>query len=127
VLENSKLSPFSLFYMIGNTAPNHGVQLDTYAEQLYECLRVLPGIDEKKLCDKMICDWLSMVKGKNMPVFMRINYSKRDRLLAKAESMFKCKTRRSEVAILHDGRGIVVGNSNKNPITLLYETHFVDF
>jgi radical SAM superfamily enzyme YgiQ (UPF0313 family) len=81
-MKASRLRPFELFLRLGKAFPNHGTALDTYAEQVYSILAKLEGVDEERLLILMTFDWLTMVKGKNMPRFLRkkrswiIEYSK---------------------------------------------------
>jgi hypothetical protein len=112
---------------IGDAAPNHGTQLEKYAEQLFECLAKLENVDKFELCDKMTYDWLSMVKGKNMPEFMRNSDPKREKVTQEAKMLLNHEIGRSEVAVLRSGMGVFVDISNRDPVTGLYKLHFVDF
>ena len=126
VLSATGLRPFSLMNTIGDAAPNHGTQLEKYAEQLFECLAKLENVDEVELCDKMTCDWLSMVKGKNMPEFMKNSDPKREKITQEARAMMNHEIGRSEIAVLRSGIGVFVDNSCRDPVTGLYKLHLVE-
>jgi hypothetical protein len=93
-LRASALRPFDLFRMLGEAAPNHGTDLEAYAGQVYGVLAGLPGVAPDELLDLMARDWLAMVKGKNIPKFLRGN------MLLK---------------------GVYTYPENKNPVTGLWE------
>jgi len=121
----SAAQPFELFHIIGEAAPNHGTDLSKYAEQIYGVLARLKGVDESVLCDRMVRDWLSMVKGKNMPGFLR-NPDKRRAIVAEAaEEQLGRKVRRDESAILLSGEGVFVDSETRDPVTGLYKVHTI--
>jgi hypothetical protein len=99
VMRVSALSPFDLFRLLGKAAPNHGTALDTYAGQIYEALAELPGADRDELLDLMARDWLSMVKSKNIPRFLRGNRSWKE---------------------------VYADPARKNPVTGLWAVEFID-
>jgi len=121
----SELSPFSLFRALGEAAPNHGTDLADYAQQIYDCFAKLPSVRDDKLQDCMVCDWLSMVKGKNLPRFL-LNLDRRHAQLIKAaESLFGHTVARNEAAILRSGVGVVVDSNDRDPVTGLYRLSFI--
>ena len=125
VMSASGLAPFSLLHILGEIAPNHGTQLADYARQIYDCFVGLPNVCDEKLRDCMVCDWLGMVKGKNMPHFL-INHDKRRAQLIKAAgASFGHTVARDEAAILHSGTGVIVDSNNRDPVTGLYRLSFI--
>ena len=127
MLEVSGLSPFSFFYSLGKAVPNHGMQLQEYADELYLFFKNQQGVDIAKLCDVMKCDWLSMVKGKNKPDFMSVCNKMYNQLYNKACALFGRKIRKTEVTVLSTGLGVVVDSLSRDPITSLFLLHYVDF
>ena len=119
----SAMRPSDLFYAIGASVPNHGKDLSVYAAEIFECLRKLPGVDEKTLRDHMVYDWLGMVKGKNMPDILKNADAGRNMVIQTAEKNLGRKIRRSEVATLHSGKGIYVDSGDKDPVTGLYKVY----
>jgi len=71
VLASSGFSPFDFYHSLGSAYPNHGTQLEDYVYQVFEFCKSQPGVDIEILCDKLHYDWLSMVKSKNMPTFLK--------------------------------------------------------
>jgi len=59
------------FENLGALAWNAGTDLSVYATQIFNVFVKLPGVDRDVLRDRMVCDWLGMVKGKNMPDSLR--------------------------------------------------------
>ena len=117
--------PFELMQILGTSAPNHGTQLEDYAVQVYDVFSKLPNVETASLQDCMTYDWLTMVKGKNAPEFMKNKNDDRRKLLANiAENRLGRKIRREEYAILNSGIGIFVDNSDQNPVTGLYKVNF---
>ena len=126
-LTASKMNAFSLFYTIGTSAPNHGTQLEIYSEQIFEITSSLSGVDRDILCDKMICDWLGMVKGKNMPQFMKKQVLPLSRAAEIAKKKFNLEIGRSEHALLSTGEVVFVDSADRDIITSLYKLHCLDF
>jgi len=121
VLSASGIRPFSLFRTLGETVPNHGTPLTDYAENIYDFCTKLPGVDENELSDRMTCDWLGMVKGKNTPSFV-----KRDGQISKTvEQVLGRKINRNEAAVLSSGKGIFVDSEDCDPVTSLYRLHLL--
>ena len=85
VLSISKLRPYDLFHTLGSEALNRSTPLEVYAQQLFNCFNKLPGVQETVLKSHMICDWLAMVRGKNMPAFLRISEQNRKLLITATE------------------------------------------
>ena len=125
VLEAADIRPFSLFLALGEAVPNHGMQLETYAGHIYEFFAKLPGIDENDLCDTMICDWLTMVKGKNMPsALKKSGFKPGADILSDVEKKLGHKPSRGEAAVLHSGEVVFVDSTKRNPVTGLYQLGF---
>jgi len=112
---------FSFFHGLGGAAPNHGADLADYAKQIYDFIVDLQGIDKTELKDHMTYDWLGMVKGKNMPDFMRNPDIRRNLVTNAAKRVLKHDIRRDESAILLSGKGIYVDSENRDPVTGLYK------
>ena len=126
VLAASGLSPFWFLNALGAAAPNHGTQLEKYIEQIYSFCVELSGVDSSELCDCLIYDWLSMVKGKNTPTFLKNQDVRRENVEKKAEAILGRKPGRSEVAVLHSGKGVFVDSSDRDQVSGLYRTHFME-
>ena len=126
VLSASGLRPFAFYRALGEAAPNHGMPLCDYARQLYDCCVRLPGVDADELKDYMTCDWLAMVKGENMPPFLRTVLKRQKQVAAAAEKQLGHKLRRNETAILRSGKGVFVDSEARNPVTGLYKLCFVE-
>ena len=125
VMAASGLLPYSLFHALGGAAPNRGTQLEIYAGQLYNFFSGLPGVEEDKLRDHMVCDWLGMVKGKNMPGCLKSHEGRPGRAASEAEKYLGRKPGRGEAAILHSGKTVVVDSETRNPVTSLYKLHII--
>ena len=77
VLEVSGILPFDFYHSLGSNYPSHKTQLEDYISQIYEFCNALPGVNNDILCDKLHYDWLSMVKGKNLPQFLKNRNTRR--------------------------------------------------
>ena len=124
VRSTTKMRPFSLFQSLGETAPNHGTQLDKYAVQIYDFCVKLSGVDRDELCDRMTYDWLGMVKGRNMPDFLKHQDSRRSIAVDIAKKQLGREPRRDEVAVLRSGKGIFADSENRDPVTGLYTVYY---
>jgi hypothetical protein len=126
VLAVTSERPFALFCSLGAAAPNHAAQLEDYIVQIYEFSLKQPGVEENALKDCLIYDWLGMVKGKNLPAFLKNDnkqqelVDKRAQIAATAEKKLGRKLRREEYTVLSTGKGIFVDNNDRNPVTGLY-------
>jgi len=120
VLSATKLHPFSFFNALGKAAPNHAVALQDYAVQILDFCAILPGVDKNTLCDNMVCDWLSMVKGKNMPTILRNPDNRRKHIFEQVKKQYNHKIRRDEVRVLTSSEIVFVDSSEKSPVTGLY-------
>lgn len=125
-LSVSGLSPFAMYRALGEAAQNHGTPLKDYARQIYGCFIRLPGVNPGELRERMICDWLGMVKGANMPAFLKISDRRRKQVAEAAERLLGRRIRRGEAAILPSGRGVFVDSGYRDPVTGLYRLHFVE-
>ncbi|MCL2234880.1 MAG: B12-binding domain-containing radical SAM protein [Defluviitaleaceae bacterium] len=122
VLSASGLRPFALYRGFGEFAQKDGRALADYAEDIYNCFAGLDGVDDSTLKERMICDWLSMVKGSNMPLFLKLgNKQQLDQIRKGAEAALHRKLRRTEVAILPNGTGVYVDSKTQDPVTGLYK------
>jgi len=124
VLEATGERPFNLMRSLGDFAPNHGTQLENYIKQIYDFCAKLPGVEKNTLQNHMIYDWLSMVKGKNTPAFLKNDDPHREQVAEEAEKQLRRKIRREEYAVLHSGVGIFVDSNDNDPVTGLYKVHF---
>jgi radical SAM superfamily enzyme YgiQ (UPF0313 family) len=118
--------PFNLFNSLGAAVPNHATQLEDYIIQIYNFFSRYPDVEVNTLKDCLIFDWLGMVKGKNLPSFLK-NVDAQQKALTErknvaetAEKALGRKLRREELAILSTGKGIFVDSNNRNPVTGLY-------
>ncbi|MCL2350528.1 MAG: DUF4080 domain-containing protein, partial [Defluviitaleaceae bacterium] len=126
VLNASKMSPFEFYRALGQRVKKDGMALDAYTERIFDfCIR-LDGTTRESLLENMICDWLGMVKGSNMPAFMKL-YDKKQlsEIIKTAEQKLGRKIRRNQAAVLPCGKGIFVDSESRDPITNLYNLHFV--
>ncbi|MDR2183017.1 MAG: B12-binding domain-containing radical SAM protein [Clostridiales bacterium] len=125
VLPASGLRPFALYRALGQAAPKNRMPLEIYAEKIYGFCVKLPGVAPDLLLGHMICDWMGMVKGVNMPIFMKIGGRQQlDMVKRAAEETFGRKIRRNEAAILPSGKGVFVDSESRDPVTGLYKLHF---
>ncbi|MCL2361354.1 MAG: B12-binding domain-containing radical SAM protein [Defluviitaleaceae bacterium] len=125
VLSASGLRPFTLFRNLGESVQNHGMPLEIYAEQVYECFRKMPNVNAIELLERMICDWLAMVKGKNMPNFMKIADNRRKQIIQGVEKKLGRPIGREEVALLPSGEWVFVDIANRDSVTKLYKLYVV--
>ena len=136
VLEVSGISPFKFYQTLGSKHPNYAMQLEDYVYHVYEFCKDLTGVDNEILCDKLHYDWLSMVKGKNLPAFLKNRKGRLNalRLTPCAICPVQCKSKvktascppvhtlkRNEHAILSTGERIIVDTGSQNPVTGLYK------
>ena len=121
VLAASKLRPFALYRALGEAVQKNGKPLGAYAEQIYNFCLKLPGVNPEELTDHMILDWMGMVKGVNMPPFMKTgNKQQLLPVIREAEGALGRSIRRNEAAILPSGRGVYVDSETCDPVTGLY-------
>ena len=125
VLSVSKVPAFAFYQALGEAAPNHGTALDIYAEQIFAFCANLPNVDFNDLHDHMVCDWLSMVKGKNMPTILRNTDSRRKQVFQYIKEIYDHEIRRDEVRVLKSGKSVFVNNTICCPITGLYEIELI--
>ena len=143
VITASGSDPFTFYGLLGATVPNHGIQLEEYIEKIYAFCVGLPGVDSSYLRDCMKCDWLSMVKGKNTPPFMKNRDSRTNRdskidrdslkkqncrrgyIETEAEKRLGHKLGRQEYAVLTTGKVVFVDSNDRDPVTGLYKIYLV--
>ncbi|MCL2628675.1 MAG: DUF4080 domain-containing protein [Oscillospiraceae bacterium] len=129
VLSVSKQTAFDFYHKLGSAFPNRKTQLEDYIYEIYEFCSRQAGIENNILCDKLLYDWLSMVKGKNLPVFLKERFLRKDKLreamYEAAQSNLGRKPERNEYAVLSSGSGIFVDSKSVNPVTGLYEIFIV--
>ena len=123
LLMTTSKNPFNLFLFLGKNVPNHGIQLENYITLLYEKCKTLPGVDADDLADCLIYDWLTMVKGKNTPAFLKNDSPNRKLLANTAEIKLNRKLKREEYAVLRSGAGIFVDCNDCDPVTGLYKVY----
>ena len=122
----SGLRPVALYHALGEAVPNHGTALGDYAGQIHDfCVR-LPGVEPVQLREHMICDWLGMVKGKNMPAFLKSADVRRKLAVAAAEENLGHGIGRHEAAVLPSGRGAFADADARDPVSGLYPVRFVE-
>ena len=126
-MQASNLTPYDFYFRMGHAFQKDKMALELYAGKIFEFCKSLPGVEEQKLIYVMICDWLQMVKGVNMPSFLKMGDKKQIMPYLKiAETNLGLKLRRNEVAILPNGCGVYVDANIKNPVTGLYKLHFIE-
>ena len=118
-----EISPFTLFQKLGKSAENHGLPLEDYAKMVHDCFLSIPGISKDELQARMICDWLTMVRGKNMPAFLRRPEYKRKQVITSVEKIIGRTIGREEVAFLPSGETIFVDINDRDVVTGLYRLH----
>ena len=123
VLSTSKLRPFAFFQELGQAAPHNGTALPEYATQVFDFCATLPMVDINELRDRMICDWLAMVKGKNMPAILRIPDSKHREMFELAKQRLGHEVRREEVRVLSAGNAAFVDSNDRDLVTGLYRVY----
>ena len=126
VLSASGIRPFLLYHALGTDAPNHGTHLDRYAVQVHDCFSKLPGVDEGELRERMICDWLGMVKGKNMPQVMKTPDRRRGDVADVARKLLGHTICRDELAFLPSGGFAVADSGTRDAVTGLYKVLLSD-
>jgi len=121
VLSAAELRPFSLYHALGEVVSASGLPLGDYAAQLYIFCKELRGVEQDKLLECMICDWLGMVKGANMPQFLKIaDKQQLAQITETAEVILGRKLRRNETAVLPSGKGVYVDSEKRDAVTGLY-------
>jgi len=120
VLTASGLPPFAFFRGLGESVQNHATALEQYAAQLFSYCATLPNVDENTLRDCMICDLLSMSKGKNMPQFLKSHGAKRKQTAAAASAALGRTIDYNETAVLSGGTGIFADSEKRDAVTGLY-------
>jgi len=126
ILEISGLSAFDLYRGLGEAVSNHDKSLEIYAEQIYNYFININGADKYKLQDFMICDFLSMTKGKSMPDFLKYNFKNKKQAILKAKKYLGRAIDFDEVAVLSSGEIVFINGFDKNPVTGLYKLYFLN-
>jgi len=117
------LSPFAFFRRMGESFQKKGMALEAYAEKIFNFCKALDGVAKDALMEHMIIDWMEMVKGVNMPPFLKIaTKQQHTHAINQAETALNRKIRRNEAAILPSGQHIFVDAQTRHPITKLYKT-----
>ena len=120
-LSASGTRPFELYRKLGEYAPNSGTDLGAYAASVFDFCAEQPGVDRNELLDCVTRDWLGMVKGKNMPPFLRNPDGRRRQ--AAAEKHLGHALRRDETAVLRSGKAVYVDSADRDPVTGLYKVY----
>lgn len=125
VLKTTNIRPFMLYRQLGEAVPKNSMPLEIYAEKIYDFCLKLPGIKPNALIDQMILDWMEMVKGVNMPRFMKLaDKRKLAETIKTAEVALGRKIRRNEAAQLTCGKDVYVDSENRDLVTGLYKIVF---
>jgi hypothetical protein len=119
-LSVSEMRPFLFFSGLGAEAPNHGIPLEQYTRQVYDYCVKLQNADKNEIQSRMICDWLAMVKGRNMPDFFRAPDVQREQIRKTAEKRLGRSIHRDEAAVLPSGKGVYVDSEKRDAVTGLY-------
>lgn len=125
-LDVTGIDAFSLFLKLGSYSPGRGKQLEDYIKDVFCFCKNFDGVDENTLKDKLIYDWLGMVKGKNLPEFLITAHKDREPVFSAAQQKLGRAPRKEEYALLRSGHGIFVDSNARNPVTGLYEVCEVD-
>jgi len=123
VLDASGQNPFAFYHGLGAYAPNHGTPLEDYARQFFDYSTTLTGVDDAVLREQMICDWLGMTKGANMPPFLKLK-GRRD-ALDTAQKLTGRRPGRHEAAMLPSGRTAFAQSKDRDAVTGLYRVVIV--
>lgn len=126
VLSVSGMRPFTLMASLGTAVPNHGVQLEEYVISVYRHFASLPFVDMDILQDRLVFDWLGMVKGKNKPAVLKNTFTRCGDIQKAADKIIGHKLRREEHAVLRSGKNIFVDRNDYDPVTGLYRVHTYD-
>ena len=118
------IAPFSLFRTLGESVPNHGMQLNDYAERIYNRLIKLPNVNGDKLRDCLVCDWLGMVAGKNMPLVLKRPDRRHKQVMKIAEKQLGRRIARNHASILLSGASVFVDDRNRDPVSGLFKLFF---
>ena len=78
---------------------------------------LISNVREEALRDCMVCDWLGMVKGRNMPQFMRNVDKQRKKLQKIANNSLGHGIGRDEAATLLSGAGVYADSHERDPVT----------
>lgn len=125
-IDTSGYSPYDMYLLLGKTVPHHAISLENYTEQIYSCLLKLPGIDERVLRDKIVCDMLGMTKGKGIPLSLRTHGHFRRRVFEKVKQKLGHTIDYDEIEELTSGIGVYVDSSKRDAVTGLYEIVFIE-
>ena len=117
------LDPFALYHKLGQFSENHGLSLEVYAQNVYDCFASIPKVNKDELQAHMIYDWLTMVRGKNMPSFLRNPDSKRKVIITDIQKKIGRTIGREEVAFLPTGESIFVDVNDRDKVTGLYNVY----
>lgn len=126
VLAVTEMRPFAFYRMMGEAVANHATPLKDYAADIYRFCIALAGVDADTLRGHMICDWLGMSKGANMPEFLRVEDKRRKQAAETAQRLLGRKLRRHEVAMLPSGTAVFVDSESRDAVTGLYKIHKVE-
>ncbi|MCL2068652.1 MAG: B12-binding domain-containing radical SAM protein [Oscillospiraceae bacterium] len=121
----SGMRPFEFYHSLGENTQSYAAPLEDYAWQIYSHLIKLNGVDAKILLGHMICDWMGMVKGKNMPKFMRIQGERAKHTAQEAKKLLGRCVERQEACLLPSGGGVFVDSQTRDPVTGLYRIYFI--
>ena len=127
VISAAGVEPFGFYYALGKAVPHGGEPLCVYAEGLFNFLSAFQGVCVDLLIEHMILDWLKMVKGNDMPPFLKIeDKAAKRKLFEKAREMLGQQVRRNETALLPGGLGAYADANKRNPVTGLYDVCVIE-
>lgn len=119
LLKETKLSPFKLFFEIGNNIDGTGKALGDYAVMLYEFFKT--RCDSDILREKLVCDLLSCASALQIPSALKIA----DPLHKKARALFPKTTK---VAVLKkSGKIFTADHAGARDLFGRFECKFYDF
>lgn len=131
VLDVTGQTPFDFFWAFGEgNALDNGASLSQVAEAFFHHCCGLHRVDTNELRNRMVCDWLSSVKGGKLPPFLQVKDERLGQFrkwLRKSEEHKPCAGVPRGVALLYEPcRGVYVDYQNQNPVNGRYDLYFVD-
>jgi hypothetical protein len=127
VLKVTGIRPFEFYRGLGEAAPARATPLGDYAGHFHRFCLTLPNVEPDALRRHMLCDWMEMQKGVNMPSFLKTDGNRRKEAAAIAQSVLGRSPGRHEAAILPGTSTCAfVDSQTRSPVTTLYRLHFID-
>lgn len=125
VLSVARLSPFELFYQIGEEIEGYKSPLPRYTAQLCDILSTLPMVDKNTLVDRMAWDYLAMTGGKGMPSCLK-NTRKSKSHVQNVSAFLGRQSDYDSVAVLSTGE-VIYAVGQKNPVSGLFEVAYLNY